>query len=185
MTLEELYFISQTVAAVAIVASLFYVILQLREMRKNQRALIQQGRAQRNTAFTLRQTEGEMASLLTRALSDDGWTSLNDVELTQLMGWTRGMLFHFEDSYLQHLDGLMDDRAFEGAKSSIVTILSRPALRATWDLTRGFHSKEFAAFVDGLNRNTPLASAALGNLNSRWKQEVGALVAARDAIGGR
>jgi hypothetical protein len=185
MTLEELYFISQTVAAVAIVTSLFYVMLQLREMHRNQRALIQQGRAQRNIAFALRQTEAEMAELLTKATSDDGWISLNDVELTKLIGWTRGLLFHFEDSYPQHLDGLMDDRAFEAAKSSIVTILSRPALRAIWDLTRGFHSKEFAAFVDGLNRKTPLASGALGNLNSRWKQEVGALIAARDAIGER
>lgn len=183
MTLEELYFISQTVAAVAIVASLFYVMLQLQAMHKNQRALIQQGRAQRNMAFALRQTEVEMAELLTKATSDDGWMSLNDVELTKLIGWTRGLLFHFEDSYLQHLDGLMDDRAFEAAKSSIITILSRPALRAIWDLTRGFHSKEFTAFIDALNRNTPLVSGALGNLNSRWKEKIGELIALRDADG--
>jgi hypothetical protein len=185
MTLEEVYFVSQTISAVAIVASLFYVILQVREMHRNQRALIQQGRAFRNTTFTLRQTEAEMAELLTKATSDTGWATINDVELTKLIGWVRGLVFHFEDSYLQHRAGLMDDRAYAAAKSSIATILSRPALRATWELTRSFHAKEFAEVIDALNRETPLTSRDLGSLNAQWKSMVGELTAARGSPGGQ
>jgi hypothetical protein len=179
MTLEELYFVSQIVAAVAIVASLFYVSLQLREAHRNQRALIQQARASRTITFTLRQTEADMAELLTKATSDADWASISDVQLTQLIGWTRGLLFHFEDSYLQHRDGLMDERAFESAKSSIAIILSRPGLRATWELTRNFHNRDFAAYVDQLNRDTPLSVRDLGNLNVRWKAIAGDLASQR------
>ena len=179
MTLEAIYFISQTISAVAIVASLFYLILQVGEMHRNQRALIQQGRAFRNTTFTLRQTEAEMAELLTKATSDSDWVSISDVELTKLIGWIRGLVFHFEDSYLQHRSGLMDDHAYDAAKSSIANILSRPTLRATWEMTRSFHTKEFAEVVDALNRDTPLTSRDLGNLNARWKATVEGMIATR------
>lgn len=180
MTLEELFFISQTVAAVAIVTSLFYVVVQLREAQRNQRALVQQGRAFRNTTFALRQTEAEMADLLVKATSHADWASISDVQLMQLIGWTRGLVFHFEDSYLQHRDGLMDDRAFESAKSSVANILSRPALRAIWELTRGFYSRDLAAYVDQLNRETPLSLRPPADLNARFKAMVSELTVTRE-----
>jgi hypothetical protein len=170
MTLEELYFVSQTIAAVAIVASLLYVALQLRQTERNQRAIIQQGRATRNLTLTMRQTEVEMAALMAKAGTE--WSSMSDVELLQFIGWTRGILFHFEDSYLQHLDGLMDERAFESARSSLASILSRPASRATWEVTRTFHSPAFVAYVDKLVRDAPLSP---GVLTTNWKAKMAEL----------
>lgn len=170
MTLEELYFVSQTIAAVAIVASLIYVALQLRQTERNQRAIIQQGRAARNLTLTMRQTEAEMAGLMAKAGSE--WSSMTDVELLQWIGWTRGILFHFEDSYLQHLDGLMDERAFESARSSLASILARPASRATWEVTRTFHNPAFADYVDKLVRSAPLSS---GVLTAAWKAKMAEL----------
>jgi hypothetical protein len=97
---------------------------------------------------------------------------MSDVELLQFIGWTRGILFHFEDSYLQHLDGLMDERAFESARSSLASILSRPASRATWEVTRTFHSPAFVAYVDKLVRDAPLSP---GVLTTNWKAKMAEL----------
>ena len=47
MTLESIYFLSQIVAAVALVASLLFVGLQLRHSDKTQRALVHQATIQR------------------------------------------------------------------------------------------------------------------------------------------
>ena len=176
MSLEEVYFVSQSIAAVAIVASLFYVILQLRETHRNQRALVQQGRAARNTSLTLRQTEEDMAELLAKfVISDGNWASMNDVQLIRLIGWSRAMLFHFEDSYLQHVDGLMDTRAFESSKKSIANIFARLAIRAVWDLTRSFHTADFAACIDKIIDDTP--QAATRDLVGIWKTKMKELTA--------
>ena len=45
MTLEEIYFISQTIAAVAVIASLVYLALQTRQAAKNSRAAMHESRA--------------------------------------------------------------------------------------------------------------------------------------------
>ena len=45
MTLEEIYFISQSIAAVAVIAFLVYLALQTRQAAKNSRAAMHESRA--------------------------------------------------------------------------------------------------------------------------------------------
>lgn len=46
MTLEEIYFISQTVASVAVIASLVYLALQTRQAARNAKAAMHENRAE-------------------------------------------------------------------------------------------------------------------------------------------
>jgi hypothetical protein len=47
MTLEQIFYLSQSVASVAVVGSLIYLGLQVRSAERSQRAIMQQGRADR------------------------------------------------------------------------------------------------------------------------------------------
>jgi len=47
MTLEQIFYLSQSVASVAVVGSLIYLGLQVRSAECSQRAIMQQGRADR------------------------------------------------------------------------------------------------------------------------------------------
>ena len=49
MTLADIADLSQVVASAAVVASLIYLAVQVGQSERNQRALIQQGRADRAT----------------------------------------------------------------------------------------------------------------------------------------
>jgi hypothetical protein len=47
MTLEQIFYLSQSIASVAVVGSLIYLGLQVRGAERSQRAIMQQGRADR------------------------------------------------------------------------------------------------------------------------------------------
>jgi hypothetical protein len=47
MTLEQIFYLSQSVASVAVVGSLIYLGLQVRSAERSQRAIMQQGRPDR------------------------------------------------------------------------------------------------------------------------------------------
>jgi hypothetical protein len=47
MSLEQIFYVSQSVAAIAVVASIVYLAQQVRQSERIQRAMVQQGRADR------------------------------------------------------------------------------------------------------------------------------------------
>ena len=52
MTLEQIFYLSQSVASIAVVGSLIYLGLQVRSAERSQRAIMQQGRADRAVELT-------------------------------------------------------------------------------------------------------------------------------------
>jgi hypothetical protein len=51
MSLEQIFYVSQSIAAVAVIASLLYLAAQVRQAERVQRATMQQGRADRGRQF--------------------------------------------------------------------------------------------------------------------------------------
>ena len=68
MSLMDLASIGSFMSGVAVVVSLVYLALQVRQAQKNQRALMQQGRAARICDLLLRLSEPSMASTYRKAL---------------------------------------------------------------------------------------------------------------------
>ena len=67
MTLETVYFVSQIVAAVAIVATLLFVGLQLRQSDRTQRALVHQSTIARTIELNQRLTDPHIIALVMKA----------------------------------------------------------------------------------------------------------------------
>jgi hypothetical protein len=63
MSLEQIFYLSQTIASVAVVGSLVYLGLQVRAGDRNQRALMQQGRAARASQASLATARPELARI--------------------------------------------------------------------------------------------------------------------------
>jgi hypothetical protein len=61
MTLEQIFYLSQSVASVAVVGSLIYLGLQVRSAERSQRAIMQQGRADRASNAALAIASPELA----------------------------------------------------------------------------------------------------------------------------
>ena len=61
MTLEEIFYVSQSIASLAVVGSLIYLGLQVRYAERSQRGIMQQGRADRTSQASLAMADPVLA----------------------------------------------------------------------------------------------------------------------------
>ena len=69
MTLEQVFFVSQSIAAVAVVASILYLAREVRQSERVQRANMQQGRADRASKASLTIATSDLARIWQKGLS--------------------------------------------------------------------------------------------------------------------
>ncbi len=157
MSLEEVNHLSQTISAVAILASLIFVALQLRRAEKYQRALMHQGRAALVVDAFLRAAEGPAAELLAKARS--GTLDFTPLEIAQLTMGQRAINELFFDTLTQHENKLVDHATFEQAQNWGRTVMALPVMRAVWQLNRHTYSTKLAEVVDRtIIKDVPLAT---------------------------
>ena len=170
MTLSDLSSIATAISAFAILVSLIFVNIQVRQAEKYQRASIQQGRATRTGEIALHVTDPAFAEVHSRCMQGD--VNITDTELRQFFGYCRASFLGAEDSFFQHDGSLLDEKAFISFTSSIKILLVSPGMRAMWRMTRDWYEPEFAKFMDSLAadaaRQPPI------NQLTNWKAAVAA-----------
>src|SRR3569623_381546 len=153
MSLSDLASLGSFVSGFAVLASLVYLSLQVRQTKRNQQSAIRHSRATRIVE-------------LQRALADAGvaaaWLhgsasplELTQTELGQYINLCRALFFHFEDSFYQREEGLLNDDAFATVVAGVRLSARSPGWRAAWKLARPNFAGRFLSFMDGL-----IASAA-------------------------
>jgi hypothetical protein len=156
MTLSDLASIGSLVSGVAVLISLIYLALQVRQAERNQRALMNQGTAARVSEALLTLAQPPLAGLSARAVS--GEIDFSAQEINQLRMILRVSLLSLQDGLVQHRAGLVDHITFQNSTGAVRAILALPAYRAIWLRNRSSYAPEMAAFVDELIANTPRAT---------------------------
>ena len=146
MSLEQVFYLSQSLASIAVVGSLIYLGLQVRGADRSQRAIMQQGRADRASNASLTIANGELARVWQRGMDAD--PTMTREEVTQWLLVSRSAFLSGEDSFLQHKAGTLDPAAFDSYCAGVRTYMSYPGFRAAWKLSAAQFGKEFRAFVD-------------------------------------
>ena len=127
--------------------SLVYVALQVRQAEKNQRGLMQQGRANRLTMDLMHIAEPHMASVWIKGLHAP--ETLVGEELERYLLICRAAFISGEDSFLQHSAGLLDESAFRSFTAGARGQLSGSGgMRAAWALHSHQFGPEFVAYMD-------------------------------------
>ncbi len=165
MSLENIFYLSQSIASVAVVGSLIYLALQVRYAERSQRGIMQQGRADRTSSAALALADPELARVWSKGLSGD--EELTPVEFMQWMLLCRASFLSGEDSLLQHKAGLLSPSAFKSYAAGARFYMANPGMRAAWKLSRAQFGSEFRSFGDSLV-NEPLATRGVDML-SEWK----------------
>ena len=170
MTLESVYFVSQVVAAFAVVGSLVFVGLQLRQSDKTQRALAHQATIRRTIELDIHLTEPAITALVLKAREPHAtWDA---AEIWQLRAMLRVLVLHVEDMEWQRRAGLLDQAAFDNVLTVARSLFSLPGLRICWEMIRPRISAAEQALVQRLliaDQDSPMPS----DLGQRW-QEVAA-----------
>jgi hypothetical protein len=179
MTLSDLASIGSFVSAIAVLISLIYLGLQVRQAERNQRAIVQQGRATRSADLLLHIADPGIISAYSRGYLGD--PDMSDTEIDQYRVTVRASFYGFEDAFLQHNQKLMDDASFGSTVAAIRYFLSYPGSRAMWKQARTTFGASFMAFMDELISEVAVAPPI--DLAARWRADVLAEKAAAAVAG--
>ncbi|MEQ1819723.1 MAG: hypothetical protein ABL871_14050 [Terricaulis sp.] len=158
MTLEQISYLSQSIAAIAVVASLVFVGIQIRQSEKTQRAAMHTSRLGqiRETAFHIASpgiTEG-----YSKALDADPETT--PTEWMQFLFTTMAIEITRDEQYRQFREGLIGEERWSQTKATIVNSMTAPGFRALYQINRAVYSDEYQALLDGLMKKiVPLSSS--------------------------
>jgi len=172
MTLSDLASIGSFVSGIAVLVSLVYLSLQIRQNTKHSQALIQQGRAARISESALRLAELAESEGLERCFQGSAEVSNNDVR--RFLFLCRSIFISAEDSFFQHRQGLLDRAAFDSFKSSLRSGMGSPGIATAWKMTREMYEPDFRDFMDRTMGDLTGEADVEARGLARWKAVVAA-----------
>jgi hypothetical protein len=148
MSLADLASLGSFVNGFAVLISLIYLALQVRQTKRNQQIAIRHSRVSRIVELQLALADPAVA---------DAWLhcsgspqEITQTELSQFINLCRALFFHFEDSFYQREEGLLNDEAFETVVAGVRLSARSPGWRAAWRVARPNFGGRFLAFMDGM-----------------------------------
>ena len=141
MSLEEIYFIGEIIAAAAVIGSLVYVDMQLRQNTLTIRVAAGQAHVDAYDTLLQRITDHpDMVDLWVRAAAD--FNALSPAEQTRVLAFVGVMFRNFEGAYIQHQQGVLDDRFWEGMLRSMADQYQHAAVKTFWAIRRHWLHRE-------------------------------------------
>ena len=148
MSLSDLAALGSFVSGFAVLTSLIYLALQVRQTERNQQISIRHSRVSRTV---------ELHLALADPAAADAWLhgsgspqQITQTELIQFINLCRALFFHFEDSFYQREEGLLNDAAFETVVGGVRLLARSPGFRAAWKMARPNFGGRFLDFMDGV-----------------------------------
>lgn len=154
MNLSDIASIASIISSISVAITLIFLALQVRQAEKNQRAMMQQGRADRVSSQALKVADPNLSPVFNKGTQRP--EELTREELDQFLTIARALLLSGEDSFLQHRAGLLDERAYRSFVTGTRWMLAAwPGLRAVWRLMSGQYGPDYAKFMDDLVAEAP------------------------------
>ena|SRR5215469_684830 len=149
MSLSDLASIGSLVSGVAVLGSLVYLALQVRQADRNQQALIRHSRVTRSVDMQLARLDPCVADAWRRGRHNPD--ELTPTELSQFIVLCRAQFQHLEDAFYQHEEGLLNEDAFATVLSGARGLARFPSVRVAWkEFVRGQYAGGFRDFMDSL-----------------------------------
>ena len=148
MSLSDLASLGTFISGMAVVVTLVFLLLQMRQANLNQKSLMQQGRTQRTLGLLMLLTNPQLCEIVTRAFKGD--PTLSEAEYVAFYGYAAGIFWNYEDSFLQFEAGTLDATSWASDVSSLRRFCTNPAYRAVWSVVRDSIGEGYRSFVDSL-----------------------------------
>jgi hypothetical protein len=128
MNLNDLAAVATVVSGTAVVISLVYLALQVRQNTRHTRALIHQGRIARVVSHHIDLAEPHLAEAWISAAG--GTATHQDVLRRQFWLLAISYEFSWEDTFVQHKLGLFGEEQYADFRARLVDILAHKGLRS-------------------------------------------------------
>jgi hypothetical protein len=146
MSLEEIYYVSQIVAAVAIIVSLIYLAVQTHQTANNQRAMMHESRVQSIRETFEKIGDPAFASAYRAGLVAE--PGMDDSACHQFAWFARGQMNHVQEVFLQWREGMVDEGRWNITWRVNAVLFAYPGVRAVYRLVRGNLHPDFVALID-------------------------------------
>jgi len=149
MTLSDLASLATFVSGIAVLVSLVYLAVQVRQSRKHTAAQISHSRVDTGVeSQRMIVADPVVADLLLRGAQ--GSQSLNGADGLRFQIFVTNVLIVAEDEFRQYKDRLISEEGHRGFVKRFSRIFEHPGYRAMWALLRDGFEADFQATVDPL-----------------------------------
>jgi len=148
MSLSSLASLGSFVSGFAVLISLIYLARQVRQTEHNQKISIRHSRVSRIVELQVALADPAVADAWLHGSGNP--QEITQTELSQFFNLCRAHFFHFEDSFYQREEGLLNDNAFETVVAGARLLARSPGLRAAWRMARPNFGGRFLDFMDGV-----------------------------------
>ena len=167
MGLSQLADLGELLGGVAVVASLVYLAVQIRQNTRTVRASTLHQNTDLWSSLFLRLAEPDLARAYVAGMA--GEPDIRPLQYTQFFFVCRSMFLAFENQYYQMRHGVLDSEAYASYERSISTqFLACRGFRLWWEMNRSVFSPEFVDHLDAMIADVPEADP--GSFLSEWRE---------------
>ncbi len=152
MEIQDLGAIGDLIGGVAIIVSLIYVGVQIKQSTAASRAATYQAFSQQYTQHMVPLQRADFRDIFLRGLGDAD--SLDAGEKVAFFSYLNGVLRMFEAFYLQQKDGSFESSIYEPWAAQLVDLLGNSGAKSYWKIRRHTFHVEFADHIDNLQSNS-------------------------------
>jgi len=165
--LEALGNLGDFVGGLAVIATLLYLAVQVRQNTKLLRASALTAWAEARVALNnMLASDPDLARIMQTGIGD--FLSLSEAERRQFINLMRGLFTTYEHQHQLYETGLIDRETWEYHRETIGDGLSRPQVAAWWEHRKYIFSPSFVRAVDAIprERRTALADQVLAAMET-------------------
>ena len=150
MSLEQASFLAQIISAVAVVASLIFVGVQLGQANKVARAASSQAHSAmyHSLITSLINDDLGFATIWRKALAD--LDSLSEDELVRFFAFASAFFRFFEAARVQWLRGQLNDEHWHTIEQQAISLAVQPGIQSFWKVRRHWHCEAFRNWFEDL-----------------------------------
>src|SRR5689334_1222639 len=175
MSLSDLAALGNFVSGGAVLISFVFISLQLRQSARNQRATIHNERTRLVQDLTIAARTGDMALVMLQGTMGD--VTMSERDCVSYLAVTLSAFRLFEEFFLQHRDGMLDDLRWQNNALRVRGFMQEPGFRASWRVQHRSFNPDYVAWMNGLLHETTVP-AVRHSAPAIWKeivqQELGA-----------
>lgn len=153
MSLSDLAAIASLISGTAVLVSILFLALQVRQANRNQRSLIQQARTDRNVEILLKMAEPAMSETL--AAADAHSVELSPARIWSFYGFAAAVFWSYEDTFMQLGAGTLHPDSWRSDVATLKRLCAHPSYRAVWRMARDGMSGGYRDYIDGLMEEVP------------------------------
>ncbi len=151
MSLTDLATIASLISSVAVLVSLVYLGLQIRQTARNQRSLMDRGRSQQVGEWLQFIAGPDIAPLVMRGHAGD--LTLSAEEHQRYLWCIYPLLLHYEDSFYQNRERMLSAAQYQSISNQMRDSVRAAGFRAAWTEVRDRFPEDFALFFDAIVRD--------------------------------